>query len=276
MQKSVYRDIIHWEEYEMAVMNKSVVLLMYQFSVVAKGIENKLTERGYNVRIVSDDFSGISSYASRTALFVAYLPGDIADDELKVSALSRVIDMIEEGRSRLLFIGEPKYHDALSLSLPRINDHEWVDRPLDMDRFVRLVNKLAGIEDALYTIKKKRILVVDDDPSYAKMVREWIKEYYRVDIVTAGMQAISFLLKVKEGEQVDLILLDYEMPVVDGPQVLQMLRQEPATEHIPVVFLTGLGTKEAVSRVMELKPAGYILKSTPREDLLKYLKKQLG
>ena len=260
----------------MAVINKSVVILMYQFSVVARGIENKLTERGYNVRIISDGFSDISSYVSRTALFVAYLPGDIANDELKVSALSRVMDIVEKGRSRLLFIGEPKNHDTLSLSLPRINDHEWVDRPLDMDRFVRLVDKLAGIEDALYTIKKKRILVVDDDPSYAKMVREWIKEYYRVDIVTAGMQAISFLLKVKEGEQVDLILLDYEMPVVDGPQVLQMLRQEPATEHIPVVFLTGLGTKEAVSRVMELKPAGYILKSTPREDLLKYLKKQLG
>lgn len=77
--------------------------------------------------------------------------------------------------------------------------------------------------------------------------------------------------KVKEGEQVDLILLDYEMPVVDGPQVLQMLRQEPATSNIPVIFLTGNGTKEAVARVMELKPDGYILKSTTRENLMKYL-----
>ena len=260
----------------MAVVNKSVVLLMYQFSVVAKGIENKLKEKGYNVRIVSEDFADIKNYASRTALFIAYLPNDIADSELKIGALARVIDLVEEGRSKLLLIGEPKYHDTLSVSLPRIGDYEWVDRPLDMDKFALLVDKLAGVKDALYTIKKKRILIVDDDPSFAKMVREWIKDIYRVDIVTAGMQAISFLLKVKEGEQVDLILLDYEMPVVDGPQVLQMLRQEPVTEHIPVVFLTGLGTKEAVSRVMDLKPAGYILKSTPREDLLKYLKKQLG
>ena len=117
-----------------------------------------------------------------------------------------------------------------------------------------------------------KILIVDDDPSYAKMVKEWIKDKYQTDIVTAGMQAITFLLKNK----VNLILLDYEMPVVDGPQVLQMLRQDDATKDIPVVFLTGVGSKDSVQRVMALKPTGYILKSTTRENLLDYLKSKLG
>ena len=63
-------------------------------------------------------------------------------------------------------------------------------------------------------------------------------------------------------------MLDYEMPVVDGPQVFQMLRQEQSTKHIPVVFLTGVGTREGVERVMALKPDGYILKSTTRDSLL--------
>ncbi len=123
--------------------------------------------------------------------------------------------------------------------------------------------------------KPGRILIVDDDPAYAKIVREWIRDKYKVDIVTAGMQAISFLLKLPENDQVDLILLDYEMPVVDGPQVLQMLRQEPGTASIPVIFLTGNGTKEAVTRVMGLKPDGYLLKSTQKNDLLKFLKDRL-
>ena len=65
------------------------------------------------------------------------------------------------------------------------------------------------------------------------------------------------------------------MSVVDGPQVLQRVRQEPATANIPVVFLTGNGSREAVSRVMELKPDGYILKSTSRMDLIKYLEKKI-
>ena len=54
-----------------------------------------------------------------------------------------------------------------------------------------------------------------------------------------------------------------------------MLRQEPATAQIPVIFLTGVGTKEAVTRVMALKPDGYILKNTSKENLLEYLKSKI-
>lgn len=89
------------------------------------------------------------------------------------------------------------------------------------------------------------------------------------------MQAITFLLKQPANDQIDMIFLDYEMPVVDGPQVLQMLRQESATASIPVIFLTGNGTKEAVTRVMELKPDGYLLKTTQKDELLKFLKDRL-
>ena len=103
------------------------------------------------------------------------------------------------------------------------------------------------------------------------MVREWIKDHYKVDIVTAGLQAISFLMKNK----VDLVLLDYEMPGVDGPKVLKMLRQEASTKDIHVIFLTGVGTKEEVARVMELRPDGYVLKSTTRDNLLAYIGKKL-
>jgi DNA-binding NarL/FixJ family response regulator len=50
-----------------------------------------------------------------------------------------------------------------------------------------------------------------------------------------------------------------------------MLRQDPATANIPVVFITGVSTREGVERVMEPKPDGYILKSTTRDELLAYL-----
>ena len=68
-----------------------------------------------------------------------------------------------------------------------------------------------------------------------------------------------------------MILLDYEMPVVDGAQVFQMLQQEPSTQNIPVIFLTGVGDKDQVERVLRLRPTGYILKSTTKEKLLDYL-----
>ena len=67
----------------------------------------------------------------------------------------------------------------------------------------------------------------------------------------------------------DLILLDYEMPVTSGPQVLEMIRNETNVDSIPVIFLTGKGDRESVMKVLELKPDGYLLKSTEKAALLK-------
>ena len=246
---------------------------MFQISVVAKGVEKRLSELGYNVESVVGKFEDIDYLVQSTDLFVLYLPGDIADDQLKIRSLSHICTTLSLSGRTTIVIGEWKYHEELVKVIPSLAYFEWMERPLDMNKFTILVEKIKSESHDLN--EKRRILIVDDDPSYAKMVREWIKEKYRVDIVTAGMQAISFLLKVKEEDKVDMILLDYEMPVVDGPQVLQMLRQEPATAGIPVIFLTGVSTKEAVSRVMALKPDGYILKSATRESILTYLAAKL-
>ncbi len=251
-------------------MDKNIVIVLYQYSVVVKGIETKLKEQGYHVAVLTEDYDLIRSYSSSTPLFIVYLPGDIRGDIEKIKTISKICGMIVEGGRDMIVIGDYQQKDDLNELIPQIKEAEWVDRPIDLDKLCTNVDKKFR-QDGTGDKEKKRVLIVDDDPFYAKMVREWIKDIYKVDIVTAGMQAITFLLKVKDKDPVDLILLDYEMPVVDGPQVFQMLRQEPDTKNIPVIFLTGLGTKEAVSRVMELKPDGYVLKSTTRENLLGYL-----
>lgn len=257
-----------------AADNKEIVILMFQYSVIVRGIERKLAEMEYSVETVTENLEEAAlRLADRTAVFLFYLPGDIMEDVLKKNVLLRVSEILRDRDQRMIIFGEKKYHEELIADIPQAAGFGWMDRPVDMNALETMVHKEVNRVSEVVT--KKRILIVDDDPSYAKMVREWIRNDYRVDIVTAGMQAISFLLRVPESEKVDMILLDYEMPVVDGPQVLQMLRQEAATEHIPVIFLTGVGTKEAVSRVMSLKPDGYLLKSTTRAEILSYLKKKI-
>ena len=112
--------------------------------------------------------------------------------------------------------------------------------------------------------KKKRVLIIDDDPLYAALVSDWLRGTYLVEAVTDGMQAIKWLAN----NATDLILLDYEMPVVNGPQILEMFRAERDTASIPVIFLTGNGKKESIERVLSLKPQGYLLKITTRQKLL--------
>jgi len=251
-------------------MGRGIVILALQYSVIVKGMERKLKDEGYFTTMISDDFLQIRELSGiSTDLFLLYLPGDVADNADVMSKLTYICDIVRQRENKMLMIGEQKDHSELNRKMPSTLDIPWVNRPLDM------VALVSAIEDVLegrpLPGQKKRILIVDDDPSYAKMIREWIKDDFQADIVTAGMQAITFLLK----NPVNMILLDYEMPVVDGPQVLQMLRQEPATAKIPVIFLTGIGTKEAVQRVMSLKPDGYILKTTTRDNLLEFLHSKL-
>ncbi len=245
----------------------NIAIVLYQYSVVVKGMEKKLVDLGYKVDIIADKYEQmIKTCASVDSLFIVYLPNDIIDSH-KLRLLQSIIQTVKDNSRKLILIGEKDNQDEVAQAIPAAKPIPWISRPVD----------IAKLSETIETISNgKRILIVDDDPSYAKMVREWIKDHYRVDVVTAGMQVITFLMKVPDDDKVDLILLDYEMPIVDGPQVLQMLRQEPATKDIPVVFLTGNGTKEAVQKVMALKPNGYILKSTTRDNLLEYIANKLN
>ncbi len=257
----------------MGTTNLNIVMLMFQPSIVARGLEKNLVAMGNMVESIVGDFSVIDKIIDTTDLFIFNLPTKIADDTHELKDLVNIENTITEKGKNIIFVGERELWNELGKVYASISKFVWVYRPVETDELQAAIEK--AIERKPKVTGGNRILIVDDDPDYAKMVRGWIKEFYKVDIVTAGMQAISFLLKQPKNDGVSMILLDYEMPVVDGPQVLQMLRQEPATAHIPVVFLTGVGSRESVQRVMELKPDGYILKSTTREDLLTFLDSKL-
>ena len=111
---------------------------------------------------------------------------------------------------------------------------------------------------------KKHILVVDDSGTMLTTIKTWLEDKYRVTPVNSAMNAISFLTK----EKPDLILLDYEMPVCSGPKFLAMMRTDIDCGDIPVIFLPGRDDAESVKSVLSLKPAGYLLKSLPKETIV--------
>ncbi len=112
--------------------------------------------------------------------------------------------------------------------------------------------------------RKKRILVVDDSNFMLKMLQKLLGEDYEVQTATSGLSAFRSIALNRP----DLVLLDYEMPVCKGSQVLEMIRSEPEFADIPVIFLTGRVDRESVKKVLEFKPDGYLSKAlTP--DLIK-------
>ena len=74
----------------------------------------------------------------------------------------------------------------------------------------------------------------------------------------------------------DLVLLDYEMPVCDGRQTLEMIRSDDDFSQIPVVFLTGVGDRAHIEQVIDLKPQGYLLKPPVKDMLMEKISEILG
>lgn len=104
---------------------------------------------------------------------------------------------------------------------------------------------------------KKQILVVDDSGVALRNIKSWLEDKYHVSLANSAAMAIKYLALNKP----DLILLDYDMPICDGKQVLEMIRYEKDFAGIPVMFLTGKNDKESVMQVTALKPEGYLLKT---------------
>lgn len=116
-------------------------------------------------------------------------------------------------------------------------------------------------------MRKKQILIVDDSDFMRSNLIRLLGEDYDVLESNSSIAAIKSITRNRP----DLILLDYEMPVCDGRQALEMIRSDEDIADISVVFLTGRGDAESVKKVMSLKPRGYLLKTMPEEDIKKYV-----
>ena len=175
-------------------------------------------------------------------------------------------DKLNEDSRIVMVIGEKPDIKYITDKVPSELIYREYVRPIDASAF------LKDVQDVMHKVNsgdfKKSILIVDDDPNYLGLVREWLKGTYKVSMANSGLQAIKWLGKNKA----DLILLDHEMPITSGPQVLEMLRNDVDTASIPVMFLTGKSDKESVMAVLALRPEGYFLKTIEREELLEQLK----
>ena len=171
-------------------------------------------------------------------------------------------DLCFSAEKPLCVVGSSEELAEIEASIPRsLITHAFV-RPIDVKSITATLGALAA-ENALQKTKK-HILLVDDDVTFLKMMQSWLSIRYQVTVVKSGMQAITYIA----AHIPDLILLDYDMPVTPGPQILEMIRSERATANIPVIFLTGKADRDSVMNVMRLKPDGYLLKSMDKVDIL--------
>lgn len=111
---------------------------------------------------------------------------------------------------------------------------------------------------------RKKILVIDDNTVNLATIEQELKEKYDVVPMISGRRAIKYLYC----EKVDLILLDVQMPIMDGVETLYEIRKMENGTTVPVIFLTALKDKETVIAGSKLGILDYITKPFDGADLV--------
>ncbi len=191
-------------------------------------------------------------------IFILYLQGE---DNLMIDVLGYIRDLVEDRGIRFFVIGTQEELDTV---VGKKADYvaQMYTRPVDLAELIKRLQKEGEAVDKLKEFKS--ILIVDDDATALRSMKNLLSTHYKILVASSGMNAITILAKNK----VDLILLDFEMPIVNGPKVLEMIRSDPNTANIPVMFLTAKGDKRSIMEVLRFKPEKYLLKTMLPKDIL--------
>ena len=211
----------------------------------------------------------------RTAFFIVASQED-CDELRKISADISDADLVKPITALQIAERITAYikRNFSTAELQAANEGPVSDRPLPSAEAQKTQALLDDI-DSLFTnpsvTSRKHILVVDDDFRMLKLIKRYLDDTYDVATAINGKVALKFL----ESKMTNLILLDYEMPEENGPAVLEKLRANPVTSHIPVIFLTGINDRKKIQQVLALKPQGYLLKPVDHGKLIEAIQNTL-
>lgn len=130
-------------------------------------------------------------------------------------------------------------------------------------------NKVVNLDEFRAVSRRaegRTILVVDDEVVMRNAIKRiFEKENYRVLVAKDAME----LSKILEDTRLDLILLDVNLPWVDGYELCSLLKSHPTLKHLPVAFISGNKTEEDIRRGFEAGADEYITKPFEVEDIEK-------
>ncbi|MBO4889866.1 MAG: response regulator [Lachnospiraceae bacterium] len=206
--------------------------------IICLGDESSVTIQAYNVM--------------RRALMQGNITTIVVTDESDEKLFMEYTEL-----ERVFFLSRPVSLFALYEKLSEIEKKLEEEKEQNLSSFREFFNEnMPG---------RKQILVVDDDSEQLIHIKEQLEEFYDVTCVRSGEAAFRFLAKKK----CDLILLDYLMPMMDGPEVLRNLHDTKDWEDIPVIFLTGVTEKKKVIQTLaELRPQGYLVKPSKKSEIV--------
>lgn len=146
----------------------------------------------------------------------------------------------------------------------------YLAKPVSKDTLINKLNEVYhGHESGA---NKKTVLMIDDDMTYLKQLNNMLSDSYNVIMINSAKLALDYLLK----HTPDVILLDYQMPLYNGANVMNMIQKNNNRKPIPVIILSGALNREAVQECYAYNPFAYLVKPVSKETLVEHLEQALA
>lgn len=227
-------------------------------SFLLRNLAEKFQKENYDTMFMEPSMEALGDLHCIADAFLLYLDDGYARN---MALLVSIKDHALGNNIPLFIVGKPDDISFAEEVIPASLVKGSFMRPIDLQEVFHHINEYLNFFN---TVDRKVILVVDDSTVNLRTTKELFEDKYNVMLAESAAMALKCISLQKP----DLILLDYDMPIVDGKQVFEMIKSENDFRSIPVMFLTGMNDSATVKEIMQLHPCGYILKSNNAKNLV--------
>lgn len=253
---------------------------------------NLLVENGVNVKKSLELFGDMETYDSTLEVFLQEVDGKLKNIQnfKEIGDMANYAIQVHSLKSDARYFGfealaEVAYKHELE---SKANNLFFVTENYDAlikeaNRIINLVKKYMGrdyeevaLEEKVEVKKSKAILVVDDSNLIRNFVLKIFSNEFDVLIANDGAEALDIINNPNERERISAILLDLNMPNVDGFEVLDYFKTKDLFKKFPVSIITGVDDKESISKAFKYPIVDILLKPFNERDVKKILEKTLN
>lgn len=252
---------------------------------------NILIENGANIKKALELFGDMETYDATLDTFLQEVPGKLE----KIKALKEVGDManyailVHSLKSDARYfgfeaLGELAYQHELKSKendMYYVTEH-FTELMTEATRVLNLVKKYMGVgivEESSFVQKKKNaksILVVDDSNIIRNFIVKILDDSFEVLNATDGKEAIDILEDEEKRNNIVAVLLDLNMPNVNGFEVLDYYKSKDYFKKIPISIITGVDDKESIDKAFKYPIVDILLKPFNERDVKKILEKTIN
>jgi len=253
---------------------------------------NILIENGANVKKALELFGDMETYDQTLEVFLSEVGpkveriknfkevGDMANYAIEVHSLKS--DARYFGFEKLAELAYDHELKSKANDMYYVTEH-FNELMVETNRIINLVKKYMGVgsvsEESYKTPElthDKAILVVDDSNIIRNFIVKILDDSFDVIIATDGGEAIKLLEDPEQKGKIKAMLLDLNMPNVDGFEVLEYFKKNDLFKSVPTSIITGVDDKESIDKAFKYGIVDILLKPFNERDVKKILEKTLN